>query len=157
MGFFKKQKVWDEARNQDNKDKMKALFNQVVSDSHGYDIVYGISQKIKTSNYVLARKTTYLFTSLIIGFRESDMSIILIQTTPELDGCSDPEKLIMSDLKKAKIVQGQFTLYYQGGIMAGYTQFSIMDSFDEDYTVYINQPDECAKWDVFWPKFLASK
>lgn len=157
MGFFRKEKVWDEDRNLENKNKMRLLFDQVVEDSQGYDIVYGVSQKIKTSNYVLARKTTYLFTSLIIGFRESDMSIILIQTTPELDGCSDPEKYTMDHLKKAKIVQGQFTLYFEGGIMAGYTQFSIMDSFDEDYIIYINQPEECAAWDIFWPKFLASK
>lgn len=157
MGFFSRKKEWDEPRIQENKDKMKLLFNQVVEDHEGYEIVYGISQKIKTSNYVLARKTTYLFTSLIIGFRESDKSIILIQTTPELDGCGDPEKFTMNDLKKAKITQGQFTLYHAGGIMAGYTQFCIMDSFDEDYTVYINQPEQAAKWDVFWPLFLASK
>ncbi|MEG0275592.1 MAG: hypothetical protein RR630_01040 [Coprobacillus sp.] len=157
MGFFRKEKVWDEERNQANKEKMRLLFNQVVEDSEGYHIVYGISQKVKTSNYILARKTTYLFTSLIIGFRESDMSIILIQTTPELDGCSDPEKFTMNHLKKAKIVQGQFVLYYEGGIMAGYTDFCIMDSFDEDYTVYIHQPEEAAQFDVFWPAFLASK
>lgn len=157
MGFFRKEKVWDEERNQANKEKMILLFNQVVEDSEDYHIVYGVSQKIKTSNYVLARKTTYLFTSLIIGFRDSDKSIILIQTTPELDGCSDPEKYTMSHLKKAKIVQGQFTLYHEGGMMAGYTQFSIMDSFDEDYTVYINQPGEAAQFDQFWPAFLASK
>lgn len=157
MGFFRKEKVWDEERNQANKQKMRALFNQVVEDSEGYNIVYGVSQKIKTSNYVLARKTTYLFTSLIIGFRESDMSIILIQTTPDLEGCSDPEKFTMNHLKKAKIVQGQFTLYHEGGLMAGYTQFSIMDSFDEDYTVYINQPEEAIQWDAFWTQFLASR
>lgn len=157
MGLFSRKKVWDEERVKSNKEKMRRLFEQVVVDYEGYDLVYGISQKIKTSNYVLARKTTYLYTSLIIGFRQSDMSLILIQTTPELDGCGDPDRYTMSDLKKAKIVQGQYTLYHQGGIMAGYLQFSIMDYFDEDYTVYINQPEEAAKWDEFWPKFLASK
>ena len=155
MGFFKK-KEKDLVRSDENKAKMRALFNQVMDDGDSYHIVYGVSQKIKTSNYIVARKTTYLFTSLIIGFRESDMSLVIIQTTPELEGCSDPEIIKMSGLKKAKIVQGEFTLYYQGGIMAGYTQFSIMDFFDDDCVIYIDQPEECALWDNFWPQFLKS-
>lgn len=155
MGFFKKKEM-DATRSDENKNKMRALFNQVVESGDTYNIVYGISQTIKTSNYILARKTTYLYMSLIIGFRESDMSIVLLQTTPELEGCSDPEVFTMANLKKAKIVQGQFTLYHAGGIMAGYTQFCIADRNDEDYLAYIYQPDEAAQWDLFWPKFLAS-
>ena len=91
MGLFgKKKKLWDEARVQENKARMHALFEQVVEDSAGYQLVYAYSSSIKTSNYILARKTTYTYTSLIVGFRESDMSIVILQTTPELEGCSDP-------------------------------------------------------------------
>ena len=155
MGLFSK-KPMDQERSNENKAKMRALFDQVVEDKEGYEIVYGASQTIKTSNYVLARKTTYTFTSLIIGFRHSDMSIIIIQTTPELEGCGDPIKYTMQDLKKVKIVQGAFCLYHAGGLMAGYTSFNIMDSFKDDYVVYVDQPDECAKWDIFWEAFKRS-
>ncbi len=155
MGFFKK-KAMDATRVAENKAKMRALFDQVVEDKEGYDIVYGFSQNVKTSNYVLARKTTYTYTSLIIGFRHSDMSIVLIQTTPDLEGCSDPVKYTMADLKKVKIVQGEFCLYFQGGIMAGYTSFCIMDRCDEDFFVYIDQTEDTPKWDVFWEEFKRS-
>ena len=71
MGLFgKKKKAWDEGRIQENKAKMRALFEQVVEDAAGYQLVYAYSSSIKTSNYILARKTTYTYTSLIVGFRE---------------------------------------------------------------------------------------
>lgn len=156
MGLFSRKKVWDEERVQSNKDKMKVLFEQVVEDSQGYNIVYGITQNIKTSNYIIARKTTYLYTSLIIGYRESDMSLVLIQTTPELDGCSDPEIYTMKNLKKAKISQGGYTIYFEGGMMAGYSQFYVADEYDEDYTVYIHQPQAYSNFDAFWKAFVKS-
>ena len=108
MGLFgKKKKAWDEGRIQENKAKMRALFEQVVEDAAGYQLVYAYSSSVKTSNYILARKTTYTYTSLIVGFREADMSIVILQTTPELEGCSDPEIFRKGEIKKAK-VQGGF-------------------------------------------------
>ena len=155
MGLFgKKKKLWDEARVQENKARMHALFEQVVEDAAGYQLVYAYSSSIKTSNYILARKTTYTYTSLIVGFRESDMSIVILQTTPELEGCSDPAYFKKGEIKKAKVVQGGFTIYIMGGIMAGYTQFYISDEYDDEKLfAYLHQREEAAQWDLFWPKF----
>lgn len=154
MGLFKKKQM-DQERSNDTKTKMRTLFNQVMDEGDSYDIVYAISQKIKTSNYILARKTTYIYTSLIVGFRQSDMRMVILQTTPEIEGCSDPEIYTRDDFKKCKIVQGQFTFYHQGGLMAGYMDLCIMDSFDDRCMAYINQPEEAAKWDTFWAQFAA--
>ena len=52
---------------------------------------------------------------------ESDMSIALLQTTPELEGCSEAEIFTRDSIKKAKISTGMYTIYHQGGIMAGYS------------------------------------
>lgn len=155
MGLFgKKKKAWDEGRIQENKAKMRALFEQVVEDAAGNQLVYAYSSSIKTSNYILARKTTYTYTSLIVGFREADMSIVILQTTPELEGCSDPEIFRKGEIKKAKVVQGGFTIYHKGGLMAGYTQFYISDEYDDDNLfAYMRQSEEAAQWDIFWPKF----
>lgn len=155
MGFFKKKEM-DQVKVAENKAKMRALFDHVVSDNEGYEIVYGFSQDIKTSNYVLARKTTYTYTSLIVGFRSSDNSIILIQTTPDLEGCSDPVKYTMGDLKKVKMVNGQYCLYHQGGLMAGYTSFCVMDRLDDSCLVYIDQLEELGNWCTFWEEFKRS-
>ena len=48
------------------------------------------------------------------------MSIALLQTTPELEGCSEAEIFTRDSIKKAKISTGMYTIYHQGGIMAGY-------------------------------------
>lgn len=155
MGFFKKKQVIDENRSNEGKEKMRQLFNMTVADHEGYDIVYGFSSSVKTSNYILARKTTYTYTSLIIGFRESDMSIVMLQTTPDLDGCSDPTIFRPEDLKKIKFIgsSAQYTLYHAGGIMAGYTGFSVMYMNDDPTLLaYISQLDEFNKWDAFWEK-----
>ena len=50
MGLFgKKKKAWDEGRIQENKAKMRALFEQVVEDAAGYQLVYAYSSSVKTS------------------------------------------------------------------------------------------------------------
>lgn len=60
MGLFsKKKKVWGEGKSNGNKAEMRALFNQDVVDHEGYHLVYAYSSNVKTSNYVLVRKTTY--------------------------------------------------------------------------------------------------
>ena len=155
MGLFnKKQKVWDEERINENKSKMSALFNHVIEDNEGYKIVYAYSSSVKTSNYIIARKTTYTYTSLIIGYREADMSIIMLQTTPELEGCSDPVIFRKGEIKKAKFVQGGYTIYHKGGIMAGYTQFYVADEYDdESLFVYLKQNEEAQDWHDFWTAF----
>lgn len=154
MKLFGRKKAWDEEQVQRNKDKMRGLFNQVVEDSNGYHIVYGVSQDIKIKNYIVAKKTMYLYTSLIIGFRESDMSLVFIQTEPELDGCSNATTYTMDRLKKAEIEQGSYKIYFKGGLRAGYLQFYIADEYDEDYTVYTQQPDESSQFLNFWNRFV---
>ena len=90
MSLFRKKK-WDIERSEQSKGLIRQLFNQAMPDGDTWKIVYGYGLNIKTSDYIIARKTTYTYTSLIIGYRESDMSIALLQTTPELEGCSKAE------------------------------------------------------------------
>ena len=119
MSLFRKKK-WDIERSEQNKGLIRQLFSQAMPDGDTWKIVYGYGLNIKTSDYIIARKTTYTYTSLIIGYRESDMSIALLQTTPELEGCSEAEIFTRDSIKKAKISTGMYTIYHQGGIIAGY-------------------------------------
>ena len=46
-----------------------------------------------------------------------------------------------------------FVLYHAGGMMAGYTSFSIMDyNNDPKLLAYVYQSEECMKWNEFWEK-----
>lgn len=152
FGLFKK-KEWDIEKSDANKKQLRALFNNVVKDGDSWKILYGYGTDIKNSNYILARKTTYEFTSLIVGYRESDMSIALVQTTPELDGCSDPEIFSKDNIKKANMSFGEYVIYHQGGIMAGYTKFAVNGENDEKFLVYIHQPEEFQDFDDFFKEF----
>ncbi len=152
FGLFKK-KEWDEEKSNANKARMKELFASVVEDAAGYDLVYGFGLNIENSSYILTRRTTYEYTSLVVGYRRSDMSVVLIQTTPELEGCSEPQYFKRQDIKKAKIAVGQYTIYHQGGLMAGYTQFSVIPDNDEKYLVYCHQEEESEKFEVFWKEY----
>lgn len=152
FGFGKK-KEWDHAKSDHNKAQMRPLFDQVVPDGSTWKLVYGYGLNIKNSNYIIARKTTYQYTSLIIGYRESDMSIALLQTTPELEGCSDPEYFRKDGIKKAKLSTGMYTVYHQGGLMAGYTQFATLAENDESFLAYVYQPEEDADFQAFFKAF----
>lgn len=46
-----------------------------------------------------------------------------------------------------------YTIYHQGGIMAGYTQFATLPENDEDYLVYIYQPEEHEDFAKFYKRF----
>lgn len=152
FGFGKKKEI-DFERSDANKKILRELFNGVMEDGDSYKVIYGYGLNIKNSNYVLARKTTYEYTSLIIGYRESDMSIVLIQTTPELEGCSEAEIFHQDGIKKAKISTGMYTIFHQGGIMAGYTQFATLANNDEKFLAYVSQEEEYKDFDAFFKKF----
>ena len=153
VGLFGKKKEWDIPRSDANKKRLRELFNGVLPDGDSWDIVYGYGLNIKNSNYILLRKTTYEYTSLIIGYRDSDMSIALVQTTPELEGCSEAEIFKKDAIKKAKIATGMYTIYHQGGWLAGYTQFAALSENEEKYLVYVYQPEESDKFADFFKRF----
>ncbi len=155
MGWFglgKKKEIDIETSDQ-NKKRLRELFNGVMSDGDTYEILYGYGLNIKNSNYIIARKTTYEYTSLIIGYRESDMRIALVQTTPELEGCSEPEFFQKDAIKKAKISTGMYTIFHQGGWLAGYTQFGALAENDEKFLAYVYQPEEYKKFEEFFKIF----
>ena len=86
---------------------------------------YKIKPKPMTSAGITMKDIAFslqkVVTNAAIGYRESDMSIALLQTTPELEGCSEAEIFTRDSIKKAKISTGMYTIYHQGGIMAGYS------------------------------------
>lgn len=153
MGLFGKKKNWDIEKSDAAKGRLRELFNGVMEDGDSWNVLYGYAEDITNTNYVVARKTTHTYTSLIIGYRESDMSIAVIPTVPELDLCGEPRIFNKSSVKKAKRTMGVYTIYNQGGMTAGYTGFSIQDGNDEKFLAYVYQPEEYKKFDEFFKRF----
>lgn len=152
MGLFSKASV-DVEKSNENKATMRTLFNGVVSDGESYKIAYGYSQSHTSVNYLIIRKQITTVASLIVGYRDSDMSIVLVPTSPELDGCEEPQVFKNTEIKKTKIVSGEYVIYHQGGIMAGYTQFGVVAENDDDVSAYIYQPDESDDFASFWKRY----
>ncbi len=46
-----------------------------------------------------------------------------------------------------------YTIYHQGGLMAGYTQFAALAGNDEKYLAYVYQPEEFEKFNEFFKRF----
>lgn len=152
FNFFKK-KEWDVEKSNANKKKMREIFNTVVENGDSYKVAYGFSLDVSRFKVPMLRTITYEYASLIIGYRESDMSIAVIQTTPQLDEYSAVQIFKKDDIKKAKIAAGQCTIYHKGGLMAGYTSFSVIEDNDEDYLVYCQQDEEADDFEAFWKEF----
>ena len=159
MGLFSKKNKWDLETSDANKAAMRVLFNKNVPDGDSYKIVYGCSQSLKSMDFLIIRSETVTVASLIVGYRDSDMSIVLAPTVPELDECGEPRFYKNTEIKKAKIVSGEYVIYHQGGMMAGYTQFSVVaengheDDDEEEVSAYIYQPDESEDFSAFWKRY----
>ena len=155
MGLFSKNK-WDTEKSNANKAVMRALFNGVVPDGDSYKIAYGYSQSLKSMDFLIIRSETVTVASLIVGYRDSDMSIVLAPTVPELDECGEPQFYKNTEIKKAKIVGGEYVIYHKGGMMAGYTQFGVVAENDDDdgVSAYIYQPDESDDFFAFWKRYV---
>lgn len=152
MGLFSKASM-DVEKSNASKAIMRTLFNGVVPDGESYKIVYGYSQSHTSLNYLIIRKQITTWTSFIIGYRDSDMSIVLVPTDPELDGCGEPQVFKNTEIKKTKIVSGEYVIYHKGGMMAGYTQFGAVAENDDDVSAYVYQPDESDDFAAFWERY----
>lgn len=157
MGLFGKKK-WDTEKDAINKAKMHALFKKAVPDHEGYHVIYVYNEDVKNMNYVVLRSTTYTYKSIALGFRESDMSIVMVDTVPEFDAYGEIKKFTPADLKKAKReMNGEYYLYKKGGIMAGYEAFAFADIYDDEKILaYMSQKEELDKFEAFWKKFCAA-
>lgn len=156
FGLFSK-KV-DTAKSDANKAVMRRLFDQVVPEGGQYKLVYGFSQDITKSSYIIARKTTYTYTSLIIGYRTDDPTVVILQTDPTLSGCSDPVTYRRSDIHKAyrSRMTGDSLVIYPD--TKGYFQFYTYPlTDDESLYVYMDQEQEDKEFTEFFLKVFATK
>ena len=152
MGLFGK-KTWDTGRSDANKAAMRAIFDKAVSDGESYQIGYGYSQEVRMMNYLVIRTSTTTIQSLIIGWRESDMSIVIVGTTPEFDGYAEPEFYRKSEIKKAKITGGEYYIVPMVKRKPPYALFGLYAEYDENYFAYVYQQDEWEAFGLFWKQY----
>ena len=147
----------DQAKSQANKEKMRALFNQVVENGDQYRLLACYTEDVRRFNYGLVHGSKTSIASLIVGWREDDPTVVLVPTVPDLSGCGDPEILRKADILKAyheKMMDSLVIYPDQKGYTALKT-FSWLE--DEKLYIYVDQEQEEKDFRDFFLHTYATK
>ena len=147
----------DQAKSQANKEKMRALFNQVVENGDQYRLLACYTEDVRRFNYGLVHGSKTSIASLIVGWREDDPTVVLVPTVPDLSGCGDPEVLRKADILKAyheKMMDSLVIYPDQKGYTALKT-FSWLE--DEKLCIYVDQEQEEKDFRDFFLHTYATK
>lgn len=147
----------DQAKSQANKEKMRALFNQVVENGDQYRLLACYTEDVRRFNYGLVHGSKSTIASLIVGWREDDPTVVLVPTVPDLSGCGDPEVLRKADILKAyheKMMDSLVIYPDQKGYTALKT-FSWLE--DEKLYIYVDQEQEEKDFRDFFLHTYATK
>ena len=147
----------DHAKSQANKEKMRALFNQVVENGDQYRLLACYTEDVRRFNYGLVHGSKTSIASLIVGWREDDPTVVLVPTVPDLSGCGDPEILRKADILKAyheKMMDSLVIYPDQKGYTALKT-FSWLE--DEKLYIYVDQEQEEKDFRDFFLHTYATK
>ena len=147
----------DQAKSQANKEKMRALFNQVVENGDQYRLLACYTEDVRRFNYGLVHGSKTSIASLIVGWREDDPTVVLVPTVPDMSGCGDPEVLRKADILKAyheKMMDSLVIYPDQKGYTALKT-FSWLE--DEKLYIYVDQEQEEKDFRDFFLHTYATK
>ena len=148
----------DQAKSQANKEKMRALFNQVVENGDQYRLLACYTEDVRRFNYGLVHGSKTSIASLIVGWREDDPTVVLVPTVPDLSGCGDPTYYRRSEIWKAyrnKYPTDAFVIYPDKKGYTALKTFSWLE--DEKLYIYVDQEQEEKDFRDFFLHTYATK
>ena len=147
----------DQAKSQANKEKMRALFNQVVENGDQYRLLACYTEDVRRFNYGLVHGSKTSIASLIVGWREDDPTVVLVPTVPDLSGCGDPEVLRRADILKAyhEKMMDSLVIYPDKKGYTALKTFSWLE--DEKLYIYVDQEQEEKDFRDFFLHTYATK
>ena len=147
----------DQAKSQANKEKMRALFNQVVENGDQYRLLACYTEDVRRFNYGLVHGSKTSIASLIVGWREDDPTVVLVPTVPDLSGCGDPEVLRRADILKAyhEKMMDSLVIYPDKKGYTALKTFSWLE--DEKLYIYVDQEQEEKDFRDFFLHIYATK
>ncbi len=141
----------DLAKSDANREKMRALFNQVVENGEDYKLIYGYTEDVGRFNYGFVHGSKTKIGNLIVGWSEADKTIVVVPTVPDLSCCGDPIFYRRSEILKAyqnKYPTDAFIIYPN---RKGYIGINVCDWLeDEKLYVYVSQEDEVKAFTEFF-------
>ena len=147
----------DQAKSQANKEKMRALFNQVVENGDQYRLLACYTEDVRRFNYGLVHGSKSTIASLIVGWKEEDPTVVLVPTVPDLSGCGDPEILRRADILKAyhEKMMDSLVIYPDKKGYTALKTFSWLE--DEKLYIYVDQEQEEKDFRDFFLHTYATK
>ena len=161
MGFFSKLfkgPEVDQAKSDANAQKMRALFNQVVTNGDDYQLIFGYTEDVSRFNYGLVHGSKTKIGNLIVGWNEAAETIVVVPTVPNLSGCGDPAYYRRDEILKAyrnKYPTDAFIIYPDRKGYIGINAYDWLD--DESLYVYVSQEAELAAFTEFFMNRFAKK
>lgn len=161
MGFFSKlfqgPRV-DMEKSRANAQKMRTLFNQVVENGDQYRLIFGYTEDVARFNYGFVHGSKTKIGNLIVGWNESQETIVVVPTVPDLSGCGDPAFYRRSEILKAyrnKYPTEAFIIYPDKKGYIGINAYDWLD--DESLYVYVSQEEELAAFTDFFTNRFATR
>lgn len=128
MGLFKKQPIFNMERVEENKKKMRELFNQAVEDGNSYRILHSSDSNTDYNALTRTRTTTYF--NNILGYREEGYGIVVVPVDRELTSPGMPLYVDIHTVKETNYYKKycQAWLVYEDSNAHGYgTKLEIGD------------------------------
>ena len=161
MGFFKKLfkgPEIDQAKSDANAGKMRLLFDQVVENGANYRLIFGYTEDVSRFNYGFVHGSRTKIGNLLVGWNETDLTIVVVPTVPDLSGCGEPTYYRRGEILKAyrnKYPTDAFVIYPD---KRGYIAINAYDWLeDESLYVYVSQEKELADFTDFFQNRFATK
>lgn len=104
MGLFSKKPkelVYDAVECQNKKVRMRQMFNEAVTDGDSYEILHATETTSKFEHGFVFDTNTTTFYHYILGYRQSDHRIVMVQIDRDLTWHSDEIEIDMNAVIKA--------------------------------------------------------
>lgn len=161
MGFFGKLfrgPEIDMEKSEANREKMRALFNQVVENGDSYHLIFGYTEDVSRFNYGFVHGSKTKIGNLIVGWNEDSQTIVVVPTVPDLSGCGEPTYYRRDQILKAyrnRYPTEAFIIYPDKKSYIGINAYDWLE--DESLYVYVEQERELADFTQFFLNRFATK
>ena len=161
MGFFSKLfkgPEVDQIKSDENKKKMRTIFNGVVKDGDKYRLLFGYTEDVSRFNYGFVHGSKTKIGNLIVGWNEDTKTIVAVPTVPDLSGCGDPTYYRREEILKAyrnKYPTDAFIIYPDRNGYIGINAYEWLD--DESLYIYLYQKEELEAFTDFFQNEFSTK
>jgi hypothetical protein len=141
-----------------NARKMRELFNSRVENGDDYKIIFGYSEDVGRFNYGFVHGSKTKIGNLIVGWKEEDVTIVVVPTIPDLSECGEPTYYRRNEILKAyrnKYPTDAFIIYPDKKSYIGINAYDWLD--DEKLYVYISQEKELEEFTDFFKQKFSTK